>query len=141
MDVTIAFREGEGSEGAEARAATAQGAVSDLSLVADVVQQSPVLRAAIGVGDVAVTASDMQALVQVSRNEQVAKYSEQEGGGPAGDTTGSALSAGTLAGAAVAPLLLLAAILALIQRRRQAGRRRRGSQAQTMFLQRSRIDS
>ena len=137
MDVTIAFREGEGFEGAEARAATTQGAVSDLSLVADVVQQSPVLRAAIGVGDVVVTASDMQALVQVSRNEQ-AKYSEQEVGAPANDTMGSALSTGTLAGAAVAPLLLLVVILALIQRRRRAGQRRRESQAQTTFLQRGR---
>ncbi len=130
VDITVAFV----GEDADTRVASTQASVTDLSLVASVVRESPTLGATIGVESrEEVSADGMKALVKVSRNEKASNAEDaggpSPGGSPSGDS-GWSLPTVALAGMVAAPLILLAAALALAQRGRS--RRRRLSHAQTM---------
>ena len=130
MDVTVSFV----GEDADARVASTQASVTDLSLVTSVVRESPTLGAAIGVeSPEEISVDGMKALVNVSRNEKASNAEDAGGPSPGGSpSSGSSwiLPTPALAGMVAAALLLLVAVQALAQRRRL--RLRRLSHAQTM---------
>jgi hypothetical protein len=138
VDVTVSFV----GEDADARVASTQASVTDLSLVTSVVRESPTLGAAIGVeSPEEISVDGMKALVNVSRNEKASNAENAGVPSPGGSpSSGSSwiLPTPALAGMVAAALLLLVAVLALAQRRRL--RLRRLSHAQTMVGRRGQSD-
>ena len=81
VDVTVSFV----GEDADARVASTQASVTDLSLVTSVVRESPALGAAIGVeSPEEISVDGMKALVNVSRNEKASNAEDAGGPSPGG---------------------------------------------------------